>query len=614
MLRELHISNLAVIADATIELAAGLNCFTGQTGAGKSLIIGAIELLLSLRSPHGMLRAGAAEARVTGVFSIGHVDVRREIGALIDMSLEDEHDIILTRRIFSSGRTSASINGQPVAGQVLKGIGELLADIHGQNDFQFLMRPGNQIAVLDQFAGVHDEARMFRELHAQRSDLRQKLETLQTSEELRRGQLDLARFQLAEIEALSPLPGELEQLESQHRTLSNAAQIKKQAAGICAELYDDENAAVEKLKRVLAAIGELTELASACKPIFDQVRDAIISLDDAAFSIRRVADRIEIDDEALAQCTERLNEYNRLIHKYVRRSGSADELVQFADQLRQQIAELESAQAGGTQLQADIERIEARMSQLAATLTEARRRAGIKLAAAVDAQLAELGMKEARFQSELVPVASTDGDLFPSPSGRETVEFLIAPNPGQPAQPLRLTASGGEISRVMLALKSILSGMDRLSVLVFDEIDANVGGRMGLVIGQKLRQLAQHHQVLCITHLPQIAAFAQRHMRIGKSFVEGESYTQVQPLAGAAVIDELAEMITGKEITTTARLQATELLQMAERSASTPPAPSPPKATAMAAEKHIPVMKVTGKNNQASSKPSTATSKKKAKR
>ena len=361
------------------------------------------------------------------------------------------------------------------------------------------------------------------------------------------------------------MAGELEQLESQHQTLANAAQIKKQAAGICAELYDDENAAVEKLKRILAAIGDLAEIAAAYKPIFEQIRDAIISLDDAAFSIRGIADRIEIDDEALAQCTERLNEYNRLIHKYVRRGGSADELIELADQLRQQVAELQSTEAGGAQLQADIADIEAQMGQVAETLATARQQAGVQLATLVGEQLAELGMKEARFIVALSRVPPTEGDLFPSPNGSETAEFLIAPNPGQPAQPLRLTASGGEISRVMLGLKSILSGMDRLSVLVFDEIDANVGGRMGLVIGQKLRQLAAHHQVLCITHLPQIAAFAQRHMRIGKSFVGGESFTQVQPLDGPAVIDELAEMITGKDITATARQQADELLHMAQR-------------------------------------------------
>ena len=268
--------------------------------------------------------------------------------------------------------------------------------------------------------------------------------------------------------------------------------------------------------------------------------------------------------QLVAQVRARLNEYNRLIHKYVRRGGSADELIELADQLRQQVAELESAEASGTQLLADIADIEMHMGQVAKRLAAARQQAAIKLADMVGEQLAELGMKEARFIVALAQVPTTPGDLFPSPNGSETAEFLIAPNPGQPAQPLRLTASGGEISRVMLGLKSILSGMDRLSVLVFDEIDANVGGRMGLIIGQKLRQLAVHHQVLCITHLPQIAAFAQRHMRIGKSFSGGESFTEVQPIDGPALIDELAEMITGKDITATARQQAAELLRMAQ--------------------------------------------------
>ena len=564
MLRELHISNLAVIADATIEFASGFNCFTGQTGAGKSLVIGAVELLLGLRSPQGMLRAGAAEARVTGVFAIADAQVRSDIGALADLSLAQEPELILSRRIFASGRTSASLNGQPVSGQTLRQIGEMLADIHGQNDFQFLMRPVNQLAVLDQFAGVKATADEYRALHGRRAELLAQAAELSAGEELRRGQLELAEFQLAEIDALAPEPGEFDKLQERHKTLSNAALIKKQAAGITGELYDDEQSVIERLKRIFAALGDVAELAADFKPVFEQMRDAIISLDDAALSIRRIADRIEMDEEALAECSARLNEYNRLMHKYARRGGAAEELLDFQAQLQQQIETLKSEQAGEAECLKEIRGIESRLLELGKKLTAARRDAGARLSEQVCRQLAELGMKEARFEVALLPTGN-DNDPYPSATGMETAEYLIAPNPGQPAQPLRQIASGGEISRVMLGLKCILSGVDRLSVLVFDEIDANVGGRMGLIIGDKLRQLASSHQVLCITHLPQIAAFAQRHLRIGKSVVQGNSYTQVETLVGEAVVDELAEMITGKQITPTARQQAQELLQLAAK-------------------------------------------------
>ena len=564
MLRELHISNLAVIADATIEFASGFNCFTGQTGAGKSLVIGAVELLLGLRSPQGMLRAGAAEARVTGVFAIADAQVHSDIGALADLSLAQEPELILSRRIFASGRTSASLNGQPVSGQTLRQIGEMLADIHGQNDFQFLMRPVNQLAVLDQFAGVKAAADEYRELHGRRAELLAQAAELRAGEELRRGQLELAEFQLAEIDALAPEPGEFDTLQERHKTLSNAALIKKQAAGITGELYDDEQSVIERLKRIFAALGDVAELAADFKPVFEQMRDAIISLDDAALSIRRIADRIEMDEEALAECSARLNEYNRLMHKYARRGGAAKELLDFQSQLRQQIETLKSQQAGEAECLKEIRSIESRLLELGKKLTTARRDASARLSEQVCRELAELGMKEARFEVALLPTGN-ENDPYASATGMETAEYLIAPNPGQPAQPLRQIASGGEISRVMLGLKCILSGVDRLSVLVFDEIDANVGGRMGLIIGEKLRQLASSHQVLCITHLPQIAAFAQRHLRIGKSVVQGNSYTQVESLVGEAIVDELAEMITGKQITPTARQQAQELLQLAAK-------------------------------------------------
>ncbi len=586
MLRELHISNLAVIADATIEFSDGLNCFTGQTGAGKSLVIGALELLLGLRSPQGMLRAGAAESRVTGVFHISDLAVRGDISALADVPLADEPELIISRRIFSSARTSASINGHPISGQTLRNIGERLADIHGQNDFQFLMRPANQLAVLDQFANAGELADAFRTLHARRSELRTRQQELAATQELRRGRLELAEFQLAEIETLAPVDGEMESLEQRHKTLANAAEIKKQALGICGELYDDEQSAIERLKRILAAVSDVAELSADYRPVFEQMRDAVIALDDAAFSMRHITDRVEIDDEALAECAERLNEYHRLIHKYCRRGDPSDALIRFHAHLITEVTELKSQQAGGSNIAREIERLELEMTELGSRLSTARRAGAVRIAALVSTQLGELGMKDAIFNIAATPITAEPQDRFPSPAGCEMVEFLIAPNPGQPARPLRQTASGGEVSRVMLALKSILSSADRLSVLVFDEVDANVGGRMGLVIGEKLQRLADAHQVLCITHLPQIAAFARRHMRIGKSVVDGNSFSQVQAISGEESINELAEMITGKEVTPTARQQARELLAMAakaeqkRRSAPPPPPPPPPPGPA----------------------------------
>ena len=600
MLRELHISNLAVIADAVVEFDAGLNCFTGQTGAGKSLVLGALELLLALRSGQNMLRAGAAEARITGVFVIQNPVMRRRLAEITDLPLADEPEIILVRRIHESGRTTASINGQPLTGSMLKNIAETLVDIHGQHDAQYLLKPANQLALLDDAGHSGSLAAEFRQLHQQRRELMTQARELTASQTLRRQQIELYEFQWREIDDANPQPGELEALEARHRLLSNIEKIKRLAGSAYEALYEDDAAIIGRLKTVTAVLLEAAELNPDFIAAAGQVKDSTIALDDAAFTLRRTLDRLELDPEELAAVTDRLNGLNRLISKYCGLGGGLDELLQYQENIKAQLAELKSADQNSADCDARIVELEKRLSTLGGKLSQSRRKAAEMVLPGVHRQLADLGMKEARFHIEFLAASPAPGaegtpdDPFGSPSGLETVEFMLAPNPGQPARPLRKIASGGELSRVMLAIKSILAASDRVSVLVFDEIDANVGGRMGTIIGEKLRDIAGRHQVLCITHLPQIAAYADRHISIRKMVHQGESFTSVSTLAGQERIAELAEMITGKNITPTSLAQAQELLAMAERKSagSKPPEPPAPAArgknkSAVKSRKHI---------------------------
>ncbi len=574
MLRELHISNLAVIADATVEFDAGLNCFTGQTGAGKSLVLGALELLLALRSGQSMLRVGADEARITGVFMIQNLVLRRRLAEITDLPLADEPEMILVRRIHQSGRTTASLNGHPLTGSMLKNIAETLVDIHGQHETQYLLERENQLTLLDDAGQLGAIAGEFRDLYKQRRECLRQFREMNASQTLRRQQIELYEFQFREIEDANPQSGELEQLEVRHRLLSNIEKIKRQVGGAYAALYEDDGAIIGRLKSVAAVLLEAAELNQEFSSAAEQVKDSTIALDDAAFTLRRTLDRLELDPEELATVTDRLNMLHRLISKYCDPGGNVEQLRAYKEHLREQLTELKSADQNTTALEARIVALEQQLSQRGAELSQGRKKAAERVIPGVHQQLAELGMKDARFHIEFSPVQAVsvaDGntdDPFGSPSGLDTVEFMLAPNPGQPARPLRKIASGGELSRVMLAVKSILAASDRVSVLVFDEIDANVGGRMGTILGEKLRAIARRHQVLCITHLPQIAAYADRHISIKKIVRDGESYTTVSTLSGQSRLAELAEMMAGKNITPTSLAQAEELLALATRRTS----------------------------------------------
>jgi DNA repair protein RecN (Recombination protein N) len=460
LLRELHISNLAVIADARVELGAGLNCFTGATGAGKSLIIGAIELLLGLRNAGEMLRPGVTEGRVSGAFEIHAEELLRKLEAVTDVPLRaDGGEVLLTRRLYASGRGSISLNGHPITLSMLKQLAELLIDVHGQHDHQYLLRPSNQLEMLDQFAGLSDLRREYHDIYEKLERAKQQLVELGASRTLREQQLELYRFQAEEIDDAELSAGEYEELAARAAVLKNLEKLTKDTSATHAALYAADGSVLERLKMMTAVLSELAMLDANLLPIAAGMRDATISLEEVAFDLSRYLDKLELDPSETAEVEDRLNVLNRLLNKYGR---TVDDALAHRRQLAEQITALEQATIDLSSLEAQVAPLQKSIERLGEELSAKRQAAAKRLSPLIERELAELGMEKAKFNVAIVRAGEAEA------SGMDQIEFMVRTNPGQLAQPLRKIASGGEMSRIMLAMKSILADNDRISVLVFD--------------------------------------------------------------------------------------------------------------------------------------------------
>jgi len=561
VLRTLSIQNLAVIEDAQVEFDEQFNVFTGATGAGKSLVIGALELLLGLRASTQMVRAGAGEARISALFEIRSPELRREIEAALDLSLEDGQ-LAVTRRIPATGPSRASLNGQPITAGMLRTLGQLLVDIHGQYDQQYLLQPVNQLAVLDAYGKLEDARAAYRAAYDAHHDLLARQAELRAGAELRDQQLELYEFQAEEIDRAQMQPGELAEVETRRNRLANAERLAGELSAIYQSLYEDEGSITDRLKAMTSVLDDLTAFDPALEEFANTARDAAYSLEDLAYQIRGRVERVEFDPAALAEAEERLQLLRRLTDKY---GPEESDVFRTREELDEKIRSLRSQADDASGIETRLAELHRRMTALGLELRSAREKVARKLEKKIEAGLRELEMKGTQFRIALEPAVNDQGQPSPGPAGLDRVDFLIAPNPGEPLQPVRKIASGGELSRVMLALKGVLAQADRVSVLVFDEIDSNVGGRLGAVIGRKLADLAEHHQVLCITHLPQIAAFGSRHLTVRKESRNGRSFTSVETVEGDRRVAELAEMIGGANVTATTRKQARELLDQAKQ-------------------------------------------------
>lgn len=621
MLRELHISNLAVIEDAVITLGPGLNAFTGQTGAGKSLVLGALEGLLGVKPLAKMVRGGlpdGAEARVDAVFELASALQAQAVSALLDESLAPGDELVLSRKASAGGRGGVRANGKPVAAAVMKELAPWLVDIHGQHDGQRLMKPSEQLAVLDDWAGCAAARAAYAVAWERLQALLARRVELLAGAELRRERLELYGFQAKELDGADPKEGEFADLSAREKVLGSTEQLRAIAETAVAQLdeADDGEALVARLRKVEHKVADLAAIDAGLTPLHESVRGALIALQEAAYDLRRYADRQEGDPEALGETRARLDALIRLTRKYGRGEAGEDELaavLAHRAKIGAEITRLEREQVDSGSLETDLTAACRALAQAASALSVARQKAAGTLGPLIERELRDLGMAEAKVKVE---VASADGatcatghleaDLAQmavsaGPSGFDDVFFAVRTNPGQPWAKMREVASGGELSRVMLALKGVLAAKARGgaaaaegrrvkgsigaaagsaepgacadgALLVFDEVDANIGGRLGDMIGRKLKALAggrgqDRGQVLCITHLPQIAAFADHHLRIVKEVSGvGESRTtrtRVEALSGEARVAELADMLAGQNAGEVTRKQARELIAAA---------------------------------------------------
>lgn len=584
MLAELTISNFAIIERLSLALGPGFNVFTGETGAGKSILIDAISALVGERMGADVVRAGAERAIIEGIFDISAELAQAHgandggdgslVGLLAEIGAEiEDNQLILSREVTASGRSVARINGRVAPVSTLQRIAGGLVDIHGQGAHLTLLRPERHIFYLDRYAGLDAEREQVTALYGEWRATRRELERLRADEREIERRIELLRYQVDEIAAAKLVPGELDDLERERRMLANAERLGELTAAVHAALHGDEEGesagALDLLATAQRALADLLRLDDTLASQQDALEQALFTLEDVSAATRDYQDQVAADPARQAEVEERLDLISKLRRKY---GATIEEILAFAEQAARELDGLTNREERAAQLQEQEERLRERIGAAAGQLSQRRRAAGKALATAMERQLDELNMRKARFQTQITqrpdangaPVRESSGEAryaFTA-TGVDQVEFLIAPNPGEPFKALARTASGGETSRLMLALKTILSHADAVPILIFDEIDAGISGRAGQVVGEKLWGLGRSHQVLCITHLPQIAALGDRHFQVAKGLRGDRTTTEVTALDGAAQVDELAQMLGGSA-TAASRANARDLLARA---------------------------------------------------
>ncbi len=557
MLRELRIENLLLIERAELRLGEGLNAITGETGAGKTVLAHSLDLLTGGKAKAQIVRPGAPEAWVEGVFDLpAGLLAEPELAELAERLPEGAEEVVLGRRVSAGGRTSAFVAGRAATAADLKLLGGRLLAFFGQHEHRRLTISSAQVEIVDGFAGAaHLEVRdRYREAHREVGLLAAELAELREREGSRERDLDLYRYELAEIEAVAPVPEERERIAAERERLRHAEGLREAAAASHAGLAgaeEDGGGATAALARAEAALQGAGGLDSGLDAIAERVAALAVELGDAASELRDYAEGIEADPGALLAIEERLEAIDRLERKH---GGSVESVLAHAERCREEIARLEGAGERAGEAEAALAGAEARRAELGERLSAGREAAVEPLQERVAAELERLAMAGARLEVVLEPHRDGFG-----PGGREAVELRVAPNPGIEPAPLRDAASGGELSRVMLALSG-LGAAASAGTMVFDEIDAGVGGNTARVVGERLRALGRERQVICITHLPQVASLAGTHFRLEKE-VEGEqALARVARLEGEGVVAEIRRMLGGSGSDETATRHARELL------------------------------------------------------
>jgi DNA repair protein RecN (Recombination protein N) len=545
MLTELRIRNFAVIEEATLAFDGGLNVLSGETGAGKTIVMTALALLLGGRALPEFVRAGAREAVVEGVFELeGEAPIS---GTTEWLDPENPREFIIRRSIGEGGRSRASINGKIASLQSLAELGLALVQVYGQHEHHSLLQRENHLLILDRHAGLEPELRAYRELYQRAVESRKRLAELERREQERRELLELATFRLTELEAARLRPGEDQELAAEREVLVNATRLAEAANAADHVLYGGEGAAVDLISTAQARLVEAAAIDPTLNEPLEMVIAAKTNLEEAARALSAYAARIEADPIRLEQVDARLRELARLKRKY---GGSIESALETLVRTREEIAQLTNASETRASVQVETQRLTKELLEAAKRLSARREREAVELKRGMEGELKALGMRHAAFDvrvSRLADGEFTEDGIAAGPFGIDSVEFYLSPNLGQPAIPIQRIASGGELSRVMLGLKRLEAQRRSIATLIFDEIDAGIGGATAEVVGRKLKQLARFHQILCVTHLAQIAVFADRHFVVEKEERAGSTRSRISQLEPPDRLAELARMLAGDE-------------------------------------------------------------------
>lgn len=534
-LRSLRIRNLALVEFLDWELEPGFTVVTGETGAGKSIILGALKLVLGERADKTLIRTGAEQCSVEALFEIA--DPVRTNQLLSEQGIDPcEGDQLLLRRLLASNGTNRQfINGCQTTLSVLKDVGDGLVDLHGPHDHQSLLAREYQLRLVDAFGGSEELYHSFRQTFEQLRTLRDQLEQLES--ENAAGNLEVWQHQLAEIRDAAIQVGELESLEAKYALASNAHRILELTSLSLLQLADADDSILTRLADIARTLRELERLDPGATELARNHERGTVELEELERDLRHYQEKIDVDPGSLRQLEERLNLLEGLRQKYHR---NEEELLALAADLEKKLDQIDGREAALEKMRADFEATSRKIQELGKHLAANRRTAGTKLVEQIRVHLADLGFQQARFDLQWEALQE------PISSGFDQIEFLFSPNPGEPMKPLRAIASSGEISRVMLAIKTALAQQDLIGLLVFDEIDANVGGEIARAVGRKMQTLGENHQVLAITHMPQVAAAARKHFFVSKEVSDGRTRTALQEVLGPERLDEIARMLGGK--------------------------------------------------------------------
>jgi DNA repair protein RecN (Recombination protein N) len=536
VLNLLRIKNLALVEELEWQIAPGFIAITGETGAGKSIIIGALQLLLGERAEKSLIRTGADLCTVEAIFT--GKELQKLNAQLVEAGVEScSDDLILKRTLSASGTNRQFINGSPTTLSILKNLGDELVDLHGPHDHQSLLSPDKQLGLLDSFAHAGDQLEGYRKHYRQLQSLTAEHAALNTAETAREQELDLLRHQINEITSTNLVAGEEEEIEMRYKLASNSKRLIELAGGVARRLSDSDDAVLSQLAETQRQLRELQKIDNSISQFASAHETAVVELTEIARALSNYAEKLDLDPEHLAALEQRVSLFETLKRKY---GGSIAEVIEFGNRAAERMRKIEGRDAELERLAAEIGTARTNLNRSGEALRKLRAKAAPRLSANIRKNLIDLGFRQSEFEAKLSQLAE------PRATGFDAVELIFSPNPGEPLKPLRSIASSGEISRLMLAIKSALAAQDAIPLLVFDEIDTNVGGEIAHAVGAKMKTLADDHQVLCITHLAPVAAAASSHFVVTKEVVRGRTHSQLTEVTGKARQEEIARMLGGK--------------------------------------------------------------------